>query len=268
MYNVSALNNLNTRNIKCYFTGNTWLQDMTWLIMNNGDTEGATAEAIMDRVPLIEAAPGGRVLVDIVASREPPRLINSHLAFHLLKKPVETANPKTIIVFRNPKDVSVSYYHFYNTRPGRKNCFPEFGLFFEQFMTGNLLFGSWFDYTRGWMDYAKVNPNTTLVLTYEDIKADHQGTIKKVAKFLGKNISKDMVEKIREFTSFDTMKARAEVIGVGTDKGSDNKTQESPFFRKGVVGDWKNTMTVAQSEFIDAEFKQKLGHVHLNFCAL
>lgn len=37
------------------------------------------------------------------------------------------------------------------------------------------------------------------------------------------------------------------------------------FMRKGVVGDWKNYFTIAQSAFLDALFMEKMGDLKLTF---
>ncbi|MBA0685272.1 hypothetical protein Goari_012943 [Gossypium aridum] len=88
-------------------------------------------------------------------------------------------------------------------------------------------------------------------MRYEDIKKDPKGEVKKLACFLGRPFEKEEeVEKVLWRCSLDRLK-NLEVNQHGIDPwlGIANKY----YFRRGIVGDWKNHFT--------DEMKGKLGQL-------
>ena len=61
----------------------------------------------------------------------------------------------------------------------------------------------------GWWNDHRDNKNF-LFINYEDIKADHYGSLEKVSKFLGKDLLPEQLQKIVDFTSFSTMKTKTQ----------------------------------------------------------
>lgn len=56
---------------------------------------------------------------------------------------------KYIYITRNPKDVAVSFYHHMNhTHHLTFNL--DWNEYFESFLKGDVLFGSWFDHVLEW----------------------------------------------------------------------------------------------------------------------
>ncbi|WAR18001.1 ST1C2-like protein [Mya arenaria] len=51
--------------------------------------------------------------LDLANSMPSPRVIKSHLPVKLMSRQIKTRHCKTVVLFRNPKDLFVSYYHFY-----------------------------------------------------------------------------------------------------------------------------------------------------------
>ena len=51
-----------------------------------------------------------------------------------------------------------------------------------------VLFGSWFEHVK--RGYALSKRDNVLFLSYEGMKGDEAGTVKKIAQFLGKRISR------------------------------------------------------------------------------
>ena len=89
-------------------------------------------------------------------------------------------------------------------------------------------------------------------MCYEQMKADLHSSIRTVATFLGHDIDDAMVNKIAEQCSFTAMKKNDAV-----NKSSMVVYKETSFIRKGVVGDWKNHLTVEQSARVDALVAEK-----------
>ena len=95
-------------------SGTTWLQEIVWQIYHNGEISKERIEkryAHFEKTQLLPR-PGDEPEVAL-SSRPSPRLIKSHLPYHVVPISESEANrSKYIYVARNPKDVAVSYYKF------------------------------------------------------------------------------------------------------------------------------------------------------------
>ncbi|KAG8430220.1 hypothetical protein GDO86_018231 [Hymenochirus boettgeri] len=103
--------------------------------------------------------------------------------------------------------------------------------------------------------YVKV----TWVLFGQDPKA----AIREVARYIGKDLSEDLLENITQQTSFDAMK-KNEKTNYTTVPSSMLDHSVSPFMRKGICGDWKNQFTVAQNERFDEHYKREMSNTDLS----
>ncbi|XP_064425666.1 sulfotransferase 1C1-like [Latimeria chalumnae] len=189
-----------------------------------------------------------------------PRVIKSHLPFQLVPKSFWEHNSKLIYLARNPKDSMVSYYCFDRMTSFRRT--PEtWEEYLWDFMQGNVMFGSWYDHVRRFWDERE--KCRMLYLFYEDIKEDAKGEILKVLKFLEKELPDNVVDKIVHHTSFQVMKDNPMANYSSLDSFFDKSI--SSFFRKGVVGDWKNHFTFAQNEAFDKYYREKMAGTSLRF---
>ena len=79
-----------------------------------------------------EPSPNPRPVVQLLPS---PRLLSSHLPYHVIPKGQDEATTcKYIYIARNPKDVVVSFYHFMQTIPEM----PENGMTLDMVVEGFL----------------------------------------------------------------------------------------------------------------------------------
>lgn len=92
-----------------------------------------------------------------------------------------------------------------------------------------------------------------------------KGEVKKLAKFLEKNISEDQIDAIVRHCTFASMSKNISTnyTDVGDTGAFDFKVAK--FMRKGEIGDWKNHFTVNQNKAFDEMFKERTKDWTLKF---
>ncbi|XP_071975658.1 sulfotransferase 1 family member D1-like [Engystomops pustulosus] len=243
-------------------SGTTWMSEILDLMIHNGDDMKTQRGAIFQRVPFLEyAVPDMPSGTEILNALESQRVIKSHLPAHLLPGSFWEKQCKIIYLARNVKDVLVSYYHFYrmaivHPEPG------TFDEFLQNFIDGKIAFGSWSDHVKGWWKIR--HQKDILYLFYEDMLEDPKREILKVMKFIGKDLPEEVLEKIHQRTTFKTMKEN-HMANYSTIPSHVMDLSVSPFMRKGICGDWKDQLTVAQNEILDEYYKREMRDTDLTF---
>ena len=101
-----------------------------------------------------------------------------------------------------------------------------------------------------------------MILSYEEMKADLHGSVEKMAVFLGHSLDKETVESITKQCTFNAMQKNKAANRSWLDKF---RKTETPFMRKGIVGDWRNYFTEEQSKKMDMLVVEKMTGTGLEY---
>ena len=243
-----------------------------WLIQNDCNFEGAKSTLISFRFPWMETDIFSESIrkrldsskqLDFIQNLEKmpsPRMLQSHLHFCLLPDDF-LERSKTVLCLRNPKDTVVSYYYFEKLFK-MSGYTGDFETYFNLFMDNLVMCSSYFDFViKAWAK--RKHPNVCL-LFFEDMKTDLATNVRKVAKFLGKELTDENVEALVDHLSFKKMKDNT-AVNRKHDLEKPFFTEDGSFMRKGEVGDWKNYFTDEMNKRMDEAIEKYLKPIGLEF---
>ncbi|NXJ80753.1 ST3A1 sulfotransferase, partial [Trogon melanurus] len=232
-------------------SGTVWTQNILSLILYEGHRNGTENVDNMDRIPWLEYKSTEKSYADLPL----PRVFATHLPYYLVPRGLRNRRGYIIYVTRNPKDVMVSYYHF-SKYINLLEKIPDFDLFMERFLAGKAKIQKWFFASAGLFASSRLFKVTFL--------QDLRSAVLKICKFLGKKLSEEEVDSVVRQATFENMRKdpRANYENLPDDVVSKDK---GSFLRKGTVGDWKNIMTVAQSERFDQVLNEKMKTLPIKF---
>jgi len=261
--------------------GTTWTQEMVWLLANDLDYESAKVplharyhflefaalhnplhvKKLMDKAK--ELVPNLPISYeDIMGIRtEHRRFVKSHLPMSL--NPPDLINKaKVVYVARNPKDMLVSYYHHLKLMK-IQGFNKDLETLFEYFIKGQTLETPFFPHVlEAWN--LRHHPNMCFIF-FEDMKRDLKGVITKVAKFLGKSLTEEQLDKLAQHLHFDNFKKNPYVNSEEMKMIPGLADNERSFIRKGKTGDWKNHFTPEMERRMDAWVKENQRGTDLTF---
>uniref|UniRef100_A0A8C6T2T7 Sulfotransferase n=1 Tax=Neogobius melanostomus TaxID=47308 RepID=A0A8C6T2T7_9GOBI len=233
-------------------SGTTWMQELVCLIMSGGDPESVETSPNWVRVPWLET--DHRIPLEL---RPSPRLLATHFSHRMMPQSFYQVKPKVIYVMRNPKDVCTSDYYFhimssFLVTPSSKRDF------LHKFLEGKMIYGSWFDHVKSWLSAA--DTHRIMYICYEEMIEDLRGAVGRISKFLDKPLEQEVIEQIADRCVFDNMK-KNNMSNYSTAPPEILDQSKGTFMRKGVAGDWKNFLTVAEAEHFDAVYEKEMKGV-------
>ncbi|CAL8262602.1 unnamed protein product [Merluccius merluccius] len=239
-------------------SGTTWMQEIVPLIQQEGDPASVQSQPNWERAPWLEYVQAPSLNLE---QRPSPRFFTTHYPYSMMPPSFFKARPKVIYVMRNPKDVLTSLFHF-----NRMCCFepdPEsMKQFVQKFLDGKETYGSWFDHVKGWLDAEE--KERIFYISYEEMIMDLNSAVTRISQFMEKSLGPEVIEKIVGQSRFTSMKKNNMSNYSLVPKGIFD-FDKSEFLRKGVTGDWKNHLTVAESELFDSVYKDKMQNVTYQF---
>jgi hypothetical protein len=136
-----------------------------------------------------------------------PRVFKTHQPVQLLPPEIFTKNARLVFISRDVKDVAVSGYFFRKTVLHER--LENIEEHFDDFLNDRVFFGPYREHLKNYKGLE--GKSNVLLLTYEGVVADWEGSIRKVAKFLGKEASDENVKKLAEYLDFKNMKSEFKI---------------------------------------------------------
>ena len=212
-------------------SGNTWTR---FLIGNLVYEDGVDFSNINRRVP------DPQVLSKrFLKSLPRPRVLKTH-------HPFDPRYPRVICIVRDPRDVALSKYHFdIKTRIVEEDC--PIDRYVSHFVSGEASpeFGSWGENVGSWIaakqNSRKFRAGNFLLVRYEDMIADPDAELTRIAHFLNIECSQERIRRAVERSSADQMR-KLEQSQSHLWSSTRNTDQSKPFVRAAKSGNWITEM--------------------------
>ena len=231
-------------------SGTTWLQMIVYQLTTRGSMD---FRHIADVSPWFERAALNKRNFDALPS---PRIFKSHLPHIWIPK----RRCRYIYLARNGKDVAVSFYSFYKSHFRYKGTFQRF---FDRFMWGAVVWGSWFYHVSHWWRHRN-DPNV-LFLKYEDLVRDLEGSLRKIIDFCELEIPAERLPVILRNCSFSFMKEHEEKFDFATEFMLEQGFTPRTFLRRGRIGDWSGELSDQEAARFQRKFDNTVGKLGLSF---
>ncbi len=235
-------------------SGTHWLSYITDQIAKKVSLQRLEKDNYIGGVPFLDITPP-----EELATLPSPRAMYSHLPYRFA--PCHPEKPlKYIVIARNPKDVAVSQFNFLSNM----KMFDFEGSwddFLALFMDGKGFGGSYFDWVLQW--WAHKDDDNVLFLTYEDLKKDLVKQVGIIGHFLNHSLSIEEQQEIAAACTFEAMKKNK--IGAIEKNNTQTMKKNKSFYRKGIVGDWKNYFSATQLKDFDTWCCANLDGTGLEF---
>lgn len=244
-----------------YFkAGTTWTLQMATQTAFRGQAEFANIHHVVPW-PDVPAPRMARMMIPLddgsPLARSPTgrRVIKTHL---LRTQIPFVPDARYIAVTRNPKDVCVSGYHFIKSLAlGPLMSSVEHWV---DFMLSGDFDPPWAEHLASY--WAVRHEPNVLFLTYEEMRRDHAGAVRKIADFMQVELSAAELAAVVEQSSFASMKAAGgrfepgRIVPWG---------QERSMVRRGESGKSSELLTPEQQQRIDAWARAELARLDCDF---
>jgi Sulfotransferase domain len=148
--------------------------------------------------------------------------------------PDPTLTKSVVYIVRDPRDVAISFAWHYRHSLGlavAALCSSSTFNFKPQQIGRTELLLSWGEHVAGWTTLKRF---PLLVLRYEDLLADAEAEIHRIAGFLGKQVSETQVQDIAAATSFEQLRRQE------AERGFTEAVRSGGFFRVGKAQQWRD----------------------------
>ncbi|XP_066916919.1 amine sulfotransferase-like [Clytia hemisphaerica] len=228
-------------------TGSNWCERIVWALMYDIKLEIQNPPPVNLFMVTLGIHPFNTE-EEFLSKLSRPRLLKTPLPYELLPKQFreKRTKAKIIYMYRNPRDVCQSAFNHFKT------LHDDFSGTLQDvvnLMTNDVgnAFGPYFKHILGYWN-RRLDENL-LVISYEEMKKDFSGHIKKISDFLDIEISNEDLVAFTNRFSFETMKANAEkMLSFNASQKNYSSTVDAALkgktmFNKGQIGSWKALFT-------------------------
>jgi hypothetical protein len=184
---------------------------------------------------------------DWVLRRRPrPRVLKSHECF-------DARYRRVIYIVRDPRDVAISNYHW----EMKLRSIPE-GCPIEEFVPLWMdakfwrRIGSWADHVNSWLA-TRQGHDSFLLMRYEDLQANQQRELTRVARFMGLNPDPERINQAIERSSAANMRKMEETQGKKW-VATFHTRSDKPFVRKASSGGWRVVLPEKTVTYMEAHW--------------
>ena len=234
-------------------SGNTWMRFIIYnLFFNDQNIPTTNSNEINRLVPDFHRFKNNKFIFDSEL-KDKEIFLKTHSSYHQMKKlPIG----KVIIIIRNPFDVLVSLFNFYQISEDKKNEMLDF--FCENktlpFLK-NARLPDWQQHIESWvnseMDYH--------IVKYSNLIDDFKNQIKNLCNFLNFEITDKKIDFLEKITSFETLKkleiSEKEKNIKGFFSGA-MAGKENNFMNKGGYGSYKSFFNHSELSKLENSFKK------------
>jgi len=254
-------------------SGTTWTQEVVWTLrndprldqpahaaplylrtpnleadcqMNGLETPAEIVEATRQVYPDIDPSRG--LVLEICRATPRPRTLKYHLALDLSHpKLLDTA--KVVYVIRDPRDVCLSYHHHAKLflYESFKGTLDEY---IDAFIGDLVIFGPYWKHVGSYWAQ-RDHPNLHIVF-YDKMKKSPKREYRRLADFLGVELTDEELDQVIDYTSFPRMKERNQHSIDGDTEpmffDQDFQKRKGGFFRQGQSGGWRNVLSDEQKK--------------------
>jgi hypothetical protein len=234
-------------------SGTTWTQQIVHGLRTRGSMDFDEISVV---IPFMEMAPmiGNDLNAPQVAE---PRAFKTHLMWEQVPKGM-----RYIYVVREPGDVLVSFYHFMNGSLFEKDAIGMESFAHDIYMGGDMPWGTYWSHLLSW--WPKLAGEDVLSLCFEDMKSDLEGTVRRIARFIGVEADADLIALATRQASFEFMSRFPEKFDEHVGQRAMEKAQGFPpgepmsKVRTGQTGNRFRELSDATRAALDAIWKREI----------
>lgn len=221
-------------------SGNTWMRFLLCEILAHRTADFKT---VGFAIPDLRFASHGWQVLDGGG-----RLIRTHEPYcHYYRK--------AIYFVRDPRDVAVSCFEFYRTG-------QDMDSFLRSWVAGKTsAHGTWHQHVSNWVRSPLVKEGNLLIIKYERMRLDTEGTLAEALRFLGATADSTAVQRAIANNNLQSMRAKEQQArATGEGFAGQRIRSRGLRIRIGSVGQWKDRLTEAQVQLIEHHAGDLLTH--------